>query len=50
MEQSGKVFQFPKSPVSESGARKIYTDVSFAGTQEEPVSHSFDIYFGRWCG
>lgn len=44
MEKSGKSFQLPKSPVSETGARKIYTDVALAGTKEEPVSHSFDIY------
>ena len=44
MDKSGKVFQLPKSPVSESGERKIYTDVSLAGTQEKPVNHSFEIY------
>ncbi|MCI8521399.1 MAG: hypothetical protein HFE51_10215 [Clostridia bacterium] len=44
MEKSGKSFQLPKSPVSETGARKIYTDVSLAGTKEEPVNHSFEIY------
>ena len=30
MEKSGKSFQLPKSPVSETGARKIYTDVALA--------------------
>ena len=44
MEKSGKSFKLPKSPVSETGARKIYTDVSLAGTKEEPASHSFEIY------
>ena len=44
MDKSGKVFQLPKSPVSETGERKIYTDVSLAGTQEKPVNHSFEIY------
>ncbi len=44
MEKSGKGFKLPKSPVSETGARKIYTDVSLAGTKEEPASHSFEIY------
>ncbi|MGN0107031.1 MAG: hypothetical protein ACI4A5_04955 [Hominilimicola sp.] len=44
MDKSGKSFQLPKSPVSETGARKIYTDVALAGTKEEPASHSFDIY------
>jgi hypothetical protein len=44
MEKSGNTFQLPSSPVSETGARKIYTDVALAGTKEEPVSHSFDIY------
>ena len=44
MEKSGKSFQLPKSPVSETGARKIYTDVALAGTKEEPVNHSFEIY------
>ena len=44
MEKSGKGFQLPKSPISEAGARKIYTDVALAGTKEEPASHSFDIY------
>lgn len=44
MEKSGKGFQLPKSPVSEAGARKIYTDVALAGTKEEPANHSFEIY------
>ncbi len=44
MEKSGKSFKLPKSPVSETGVRKIYTDVSLAGTKEEPASHSFEIY------
>lgn len=44
MEKSGKSFQLPKSPVSETGARKIYTDVALAGTKESPANHSFEIY------
>lgn len=44
MEKSGKTFVLPVSPVSEAGARKIYTDVALAGTEEEPVQHSVDIY------
>lgn len=44
MEKSGKNFQLPTSPISEIGARKIYTDVSLAGTNEAPVNHSFEIY------
>lgn len=44
MEKSGKGFKLPKSPVSETGARKIYTDVALAGTKEEPANHSFEIY------
>lgn len=44
MEKGDKSFQLPKSPVSETGARKIYTDVSLAGTKEEPANHSFEIY------
>lgn len=44
MEKSGNTFQLPQSVVSEIGARKIYTDVSLAGTNEEPVNHSFEIY------
>lgn len=44
MEKSGKSFQLPKSPVSEIGSRKIYTDVALAGKKEEPANHSFEIY------
>ena len=44
MEKSGKAFVLPVSPVSEAGARRIYTDVALAGTEEEPVEHSVDIY------
>lgn len=45
MDQNGaKSFRLPVSPVSEASVRKIYTDVSLAGTKEEPVTHSFDIY------
>lgn len=44
MEKNGNGFQLPKSPVSEAGARKIYTDVALAGTKEEPANHSFEIY------
>lgn len=44
MEKSGNGFKLPKSPVSETGARKIYTDVALAGTEEEPANHSFEIY------
>jgi hypothetical protein len=44
MEKSGRSFQLPKSLVSETGARKIYTDVALAGTKEEPANHSFEIY------
>mgnify|MGYP004563135661 FL=1 len=45
MEDGGRLkFILPKSPVSEIGARKIYTPVTLAGTKEEPKSHSFEIY------
>jgi len=30
--------------VSEAGARKIYTPVELQGTEEEPVSHEFEMY------
>lgn len=37
-------FTLPESPVSETGARKIYTPVELAGTKEEPQLHEFEIY------
>lgn len=39
-------FTLPASPVSEIGAKKIYTPVELAGTKESPQSHSFEIYIG----
>lgn len=39
-------FTLPNSPVSETGAKKIYTPVELAGTKESPKSHSFEIYIG----
>lgn len=44
MEKSGSKFILPKSRVSSIDARKIYTPVELAGTQEDPVSHSFEMY------
>lgn len=45
MEQNGKLrFILPVSKVSEAGARKIYTPVELPGTEEEPVTHEFEIY------
>ena len=47
MVQKGTLkFTLPASPVSETGAKKIYTPVELPGTQESPVSHSFEIYIG----
>lgn len=37
-------FRLPISNVSESSARKIYTPVELAGTEDEPAIHSFEIY------
>lgn len=37
-------FQTPVNPISETGARRIYTDVTLPGTREAPVEHSVDIY------
>lgn len=39
-------FTLPSSPVSETGAKKLYTPVELAGTKENPQSHSFEIYIG----
>ncbi len=45
MESNGRLkFRLPVSNVSEAGARKIYTPVELAGTEENPVSHDFEIY------
>lgn len=45
MEKSGSTkFILPKSRVSSIDARKIYTPVELAGTEEAPVSHSFEMY------
>lgn len=45
MEKSGDLtFILPESRVSQIKARKIYTPVELAGTEDEPVSHSFDVY------
>lgn len=41
---AGNRFVLPESNISEIGARKIYTPVELAGTEEEPVSHNFEIY------
>jgi hypothetical protein len=41
---SSTKFILPVSSISESGARKIYTPVELAGTEEEPAAHSFEIY------
>lgn len=41
---TGNHFILPESNISEIGARKIYTPVELAGTEEEPVSHGFEIY------
>lgn len=47
MVPEGKLkFTLPSSPVSETGAKKIYTPVELAGTKESPKSHSFEIYIG----
>ena len=47
MVQNGALkFTLPASPVSEIGVKKIYTPVELPGTQESPVSHSFEIYIG----
>lgn len=37
-------FKLPVSPVSQAGARKIYTPVELPGTKEAPERHSFEIY------
>ena len=37
-------FRLPQSPVSETGARRIYTPVELAGTKENPARHEFEIY------
>lgn len=37
-------FQTPINPISETGARRIYTDVTLPGTREAPVNHTVDIY------
>ncbi len=44
MEKSGNSFILPKSRISSIGARKIYTPVELAGTEEAPKTHSFEIY------
>lgn len=41
---SSVTFQTPVNPISETGARRIYTDVTLPGTQEAPVKHNVDIY------
>lgn len=47
MEPNGNLkFRLPISPVSEAGARKIYTPVTLPGTKEEPRKHNFEIYIG----
>jgi len=47
MDSNGRLkFRLPISPVSEAGARKIYTPVELPGTKEAPKSHSFEIYIG----
>ena len=37
-------FKLPVSPVSQAGARKIYTPVELPGTKEAPERHLFEIY------
>lgn len=37
-------FKLPVSPVSQAGARKIYTPVELSGTKEAPEHHLFEIY------
>ena len=45
MEEHGTLnFILPKSNMSHTGERKIYTPVELAGTEESPVLHSFEIY------
>ncbi len=45
MEANGTLkFILPRSNISHTGERKIYTPVELAGTEESPVSHSFEIY------
>ena len=45
MDENGTLkFILPRSNVSHTGERKIYTPVELAGTEESPVSHSFEIY------
>ena len=45
MDSNGTLkFILPKSNISSIGARKIYTPPELAGTEETPVSHSFEIY------
>lgn len=45
MQQNGNLkFILPESPISTIRARKIYTPVELAGSETNPVSHSFDIY------
>lgn len=45
MDSNGTLkFILPKSNISSIGARKIYTPPELAGTEEAPVSHSFEIY------
>jgi len=39
-------FTLPESPISEIGARKIYTPVELPGTKESPEEHLFEIYIG----
>lgn len=41
---SSVFFQTPVNPISETGARRIYTDVTLPGTQEAPVNHTVDLY------
>ncbi len=45
MDSNGTLkWKLPISNVSEAGARKIYTPVELPGTEEAPVTHSFEIY------
>lgn len=45
MDSNGALkFILPKSNMSSIGARKIYTPPELAGTEETPVSHSFEVY------
>jgi hypothetical protein len=39
-------YQAPQSPVSETGERRIYTDVALAGTKTSPRNHNVTLWLG----